>query len=66
VVAPPGTSTVRLVGLQMRIVAGVPLKVTLSANSLPPRFVPAITMDENTAELFGVRLEIRGAGTTVN
>src|SRR5579864_8278164 len=65
--APVGTTAVMLVALQLvMVVAWVPPKVT---NPLPcdgPKFDPAITMDDPTAPVLGVRLLMVGAGVTVN
>jgi len=58
VVAPVGTVAVMLVPVQVVVVAVVPLKVTVPEL---PKFEPAITIDEPTAPLFGVRLVILGA-----
>src|SRR5215472_1687094 len=67
VVAPVGTFAVILPLVhEPMVVAGVPLKVTLPFPWLPPKFDPAITIDDPTPPLFGVRLLMLGAGVTVN
>src|ERR1700722_12906647 len=66
VVAPAGTVTAMLVGVQVPTVADMPLKVTvLPATCVAPKFVPAITTDAPIAPAFGVRLVMAGAGVTV-
>jgi hypothetical protein len=57
----PGTVAVILVELKLVIVAVMPLKVTFAFDWLVPKLVPAITTDDPTAPLFGVRLVIVGA-----
>jgi hypothetical protein len=61
VVAPLGTVAVMLVELKLVMVADLPLKVTVALDLLEPKLLPAITMDELTAPVFGVRLVIVGA-----
>src|SRR5579864_7144998 len=65
--APVGTTAVMLVALQfVMVVAWVPPKLT---NPLPcdgPKLEPAITMDDPTAPVLGVRLVMPGADVTVN
>jgi len=59
VVAPVGTVAVMLAAPQELVLAVVPLNCTVPA--LLPKFEPAITMDDPTAPLFGVRLVMLGA-----
>src|SRR6267142_2506038 len=67
VVAPLGTVAVILLALQFVIdVALVPLKVTPPLPCVGPKFDPAITMDEPTAPVLGVRDVMLGAAVTVN
>lgn len=63
VVAPVGTGAVMLVELMLLIVALVPLKVTVVVEVVP-KLLPAITIAEPTAPVFGVRLLITGAAAT--
>lgn len=65
VIAPVGTVAVMLVALQAVTVAAVPLNVTLPLPCDGPKFEPAITIDEPTAPVLGVRLLMLGAGVTV-
>jgi hypothetical protein len=64
VVAPLGTVVLMLVELMLLIVAFVPLKVTVALVALVPKLLPAITIAEPTAPVFGVRLLITGAAAT--
>ena len=64
VVAPVGTLAVMLVELIVLMVALVPLKVTLALVALVPKLLPAITIEEPTAPVLGVRLLITGAAAT--
>ena len=67
VAAPEGTTAVMLVLLHDDIdVADMPLNVTLPFPCDGPKFVPAITIDELTAPVLGVRLLMLGAAVTVN
>jgi len=67
VTAPTGTVAVILVALQFVMVATLPLEnVTLPVPCDGPKFAPAMTMDEPTAPVLGVRLVMLGAGVTVN
>jgi hypothetical protein len=61
VVAPVGTVAVMLLPFQAVVVAVVPLNFTVLVPCVAPKFVPAITIDEPTAPLFGVRLVMLGA-----
>jgi len=65
VVAPVGTVAVILVLLHEPIVAVVPLNVTPPLPCVAPKFDPAITTDEPTTPVLGVRLLILGAAVTV-
>lgn len=60
VVAPVGTGAVMLVELMLLIVALVPLKVTVVVEVVP-KPLPAITIADPTAPVFGVRLLMTGA-----
>jgi hypothetical protein len=61
VVAPLGTGAVMLLAPQAVALDDVPLKVTVSLFTwLERKFVPAITIDEPMAPVFGVRLVIVG------
>src|SRR5205814_1183385 len=62
VMAPGGTGATRLVALQLVGVAAVPLKVTVLAPWVAPKFVPAIVTAVPTAPEGGVRLVRLGAG----
>jgi len=57
-----------LVALQFAevTVAVVPLNLTVLAPCVAPKFAPAIVTDAPTTPLFGVRLVMLGAATTVN
>src|SRR5450759_3428848 len=61
VVAPAGTGTPMPVALQPVGVAAVPLKVTVLAPWLAPKFAPAIVTDPPTTPAAGVRLVMLGA-----
>jgi hypothetical protein len=63
VVAPVGTVAVMLVALHAVVFAEVPLNVTVLDNLLDPKLVPAITTEEPTAPVVGVRLLMVGGGT---
>jgi hypothetical protein len=63
VVAPVGTGAVILVELMLLMVALVPLKVTVVVEVVP-KPLPAITMAEPTAPVFGVRLLMTGAAAS--
>ena len=66
VVVPLGTVAVIWVALQFVMdVAAVPLNVTAPLPWEAPKFDPAITIDDPTAPVFGVRLLMLGAGVTV-
>src|SRR5215470_1615292 len=62
VVAPAGTVAVMLLALQVLTVAGVPLNVTVPCDV--PKFEPAMTTEDPTAPVLGVRLLM--LGVTVN
>ena len=64
VVAPDGTSTAAPVSIQLCIVAGVPLNVTVSPGTRFPKFVPGIDMESPTAPKGGLTFVI--VGVTVN
>jgi len=66
VVAPLGTVAVMLLAPQMVTVALTPLKVTPPLPWVAPKFVPAITMDDPTAPVFGVNDVMLGTAVTVN
>jgi hypothetical protein len=61
-----GTVAVMLLTPQLLTVAVVPLNVTFPLPCDDPKFDPAITMEEPTAPVLGVRLVMLGAGVTVN
>jgi hypothetical protein len=63
VVAPVGTGAVMLVELMLLIVALVPLNVTVVVDVVP-KPLPAITIAEPTAPVFGVRLLMTGAAAS--
>src|ERR1035437_3580701 len=65
VVAPAGTGTPMPVALQPVGVAAVPLKVTVLAPWLAPKFAPAIVTDPPTTPAAGVRLVMLGGPVTV-
>jgi hypothetical protein len=65
VVDPAGTVAVMLLALHAVAVAVVPLNVTVLVPGVSPKFVPAITIEEPTVPLFGVRLVMLGVGSTV-
>jgi hypothetical protein len=52
-----------LVALQLVAAAVTPLKVTVLAPCVAPKFVPLMVTAVPTAPVFGVRLVILGAGT---
>lgn len=60
VVAPLGAVAVMLVELKLVIVPVVPLKVTVAFDLFVPKLLPAMTTEEPTAPVFGVRLLIVG------
>ena len=62
--APEGTVTAMLVALQLVAAAVTPLKVTVLAPCVAPKFVPLMVTAVPTAPVFGVRLVILGAGAT--
>jgi len=64
VVAPEGTVTPRLVGLQLVAVAVTPLKVTVLLPCVAPKFVPLTVTGVPTVPELGVRLVILGAEAT--
>jgi len=59
-VAPAGTVAVMLLALQLVEVAGVPLKVTELVPCDAPKFDPAMTTEDPTAPVLGVRLLMLG------
>jgi hypothetical protein len=61
VVAPEGTDVAMLVALQLVVVAGVPLKVTVLVPSADPKFVPTIVTGLPTGPDVRDRLEITGS-----
>ena len=61
VVAAPGTVAVMLVELKLVMVAVLPLNVTTAFDWFVPKLLPAITTDDPTAPVLGVRLVILGA-----
>src|SRR6266853_1952252 len=65
VVAPAGTGVTMLVADQLVGVAVVPLKVTVLAPCVAPKFVPVIVTDVATGPLVGERLVSVGATVTV-
>jgi len=66
VVAPVGTVAVMLVGPQLvMFVAVVPLNLTVLPSCELRKLVPAITIDEPTAPVLGVRLLIVGVPVAV-
>jgi len=65
VVAPLGTGAVMLPTLQPVGVAVMPLKATVLAPWLAPKFAPAIVTDIPTVPEFGVKLVMLGGTTTV-
>jgi len=65
VVAPGGTGTPILPGLQLAGVAAVPLNFTVLVPWLVPKFAPVTVTDAPTAPDAGDRLVILGAGSTV-
>jgi hypothetical protein len=60
VVAPFGTGATILVALQLETVAVVPLKVTVLAPCVAPKFVPVIVTELPTAPDVGFRVEMLG------
>src|SRR5882672_7819529 len=62
VVAPAGAGTTMLVALQLPGVPAVPLKVTVPAPCVVPKFVPAMVTDVPTTPDVGFRLVILGGG----
>jgi len=62
VAAPPGTGTTMLVALQLVGVPTVPLKVTVLAPWVVPKFAPAIVTGVPTAPDVGFRLVMLGGG----
>jgi len=64
-VAPLGTGTTMLVGLQLVGVAAVPLKVTVLVPCGAPKVVPVMVTEAPTGAEVGFRLVMLGAGTTV-
>src|SRR6476646_69002 len=56
-----GTVAVLLVALHAVTVAAVPLNFTLPLPCDGPKFAPAMTMDDPTAPVLGVRLVMLGA-----
>jgi len=65
VVAPFGTGTPILVGLQAVGAAAIPLKVTVLVPWLAPKFVPVIITDVAIGPEVGLRLLMVGVGRTV-
>lgn len=63
VVAPVGTVAVMLVALHAVVLAEVPLNVTVLVDFVAPKLVPAMTTEEPTAPVVGVRLVMVGGGT---
>jgi hypothetical protein len=61
VVAPVGTVAVMLDAPQLVVVAVVPLNLTVLVPLVDPKFDPAITIDDPTAPVFGVRDVMLGA-----
>lgn len=61
-VAPLGTTTEALVLVQPKIVAAVPLNVTVLEPSVGPKLVPVINTEEPTGPEVGLKLVILGAG----
>jgi hypothetical protein len=66
VVAPVGTVTLIDVALQLVIVAGVPLNLTVLVPWVEPKPVPVIVTAAPTAPEVGDKLVMLGAATTVN
>ena len=66
VTAPVGTVATMLVGLQLLIVAANVPNFTPPLPCAGPKFDPLIVTTEPTAPVLGARLEILGAGVTVN
>jgi len=64
-VAPAGTGATMLVVLQPVGVAVVPLKVTVLAPCVVPKFVPAIVIDVPTCPEVEFKLVMLGAGTVI-
>ncbi|MDR3573229.1 MAG: hypothetical protein P4L50_05185, partial [Anaerolineaceae bacterium] len=60
VVAPLGTVAVMLLAPQLVTVAVFPLNLTVFDPCVEPKFAPAITTDDPTAPVFGVRLVMLG------
>jgi hypothetical protein len=65
VVAPAGTGTTMLVGLQLVGVAAVPLNVIVLVPWLAPKLTPAMVTDVPTAAEVGDKLVMLGAASTV-
>jgi hypothetical protein len=61
-VAPVGTNAEMLVGLQLLVVAAVPLKVTELPPCVEPKLEPAIVIDTPTGPTFGESDVIDGGG----
>jgi len=66
VVAPDGTVTVIELELQLVGVAAVPLKLTVLAPCVDPKFVPVIVTNAPTAPDVEDKLVMLGVGSTVN
>jgi hypothetical protein len=66
VVAPGGTETAMLVGLQLVGVAVVPLNVTVLEPWVAPKFVPVIVTGDPTGPEGGDKLVMLGGGVSVN
>src|ERR1051326_8264220 len=66
VTAPVGTVATMLVGLQLLMVAATVPNFTPPLPCAEPKFDPLIVTTEPTAPVFGARLEMLGAGVTVN
>ena len=66
VVAPAGTGTVMLVGLQLVAVpAETPLKVTVLDPCVVPKFVPVMVIDVPTGPVFWLSVAMLGGAATV-
>jgi hypothetical protein len=65
VTAPLGTGTIMLVAFQLVAVAVVPLKATVLAPCVAPKFAPLIVTDVPTAPDVGFRLVMLGGGGAV-
>ena len=62
-VAPVGTKAAMLVGLQLLVVAAVPLKVTVLPPWAEPKFAPVMVTDKPIGPVFGESEVSDGGGS---